>query len=168
MEDFMYKTADYISKHSVPILLAIAIFIIGQKAARIISSLAEKSILKSRGHATLALFGRNIVFYALMAFVLIAALNKVGVQTASFIAVLGAASLAIGLALQGSLSNFASGVLLILFQPFRVGDTVELMGVQGVVKEVQIFSTVLFTAEKKRVIIPNAKVTGDKIIVFPS
>jgi small conductance mechanosensitive channel len=167
MENFFYKISPVLERFVPNIIFAVAILIVGGMIAKIIASLVAKSILKTKSNQTLASFVRNLVYFALMAFVLIAALSKLGIQTASFIAVLGAASLAIGLALQGSLSNFASGVMLILFHPFKVGDLVETVGAQGTVEEIQIFNTVLMTQDKKKVIIPNSKVTGDKIIVFP-
>src|SRR4029078_13292121 len=99
-------------------------------------------LLKSKIEKTLATFGKNIVYFAMLAFVSIAALNKLGVETNSFLAVIGAAGLAVGLALQGSLSNFAAGVMMILFQPFRLGDYIEAGGAEGKVTEIQIFSTI--------------------------
>ena len=104
--------------------------------------------------------------YAVIAFTLIAALGRVGVQTASVIAVLGAAGLAVGLALQGSLSNLAAGVLLVMFRPFRAGEYVDLGGVAGTVLNVQIFSTTLRTADGKVVVVPNGKIIAGNIINF--
>jgi len=98
-----------------------------------------------------------------MAFIIIAALGKLGIQTASFVAILGAAGLAIGFALQGSLSNFASGVLLTIFRPFKAGDYVEAGGSAGIIEEISIFNTILKTPDNRKVIIPNSKVTGDNI-----
>ena len=97
----------------------------------------------------------------------IAALNKIGIETNSFLAIIGAAGLAVGLALQGSLSNFAAGVMMIIFHPFKLGDYVEAGGAEGTVTEIQIFSTVIETKDNKRVIVPNAKITGDKITIHP-
>jgi small conductance mechanosensitive channel len=101
-----------------------------------------------------------------MVFVIIAAINTLGVQTTSFIAVIGAAGLAIGFALQGSLANFASGVMLIIFRPFKAGDFVEAGGTSGAVEAIHIFNTVLKTPDNKKVIIPNSKVTGDNIVNY--
>jgi small conductance mechanosensitive channel len=103
------------------------------------------------------------IFIALLAFVVIAALGQLGIQTTSFIAILGAAGLAIGLALQGSLANFAAGFLMIIFRPFKVGDFIEGAGVAGVVEEIQIFTTTLKTGDNKIIIVPNAKLSGDNI-----
>ena len=101
---------------------------------------------------------------ALLAFFIIAALGQLGIETASFVVVLGAAGLAVGLALQGSLSNFASGFLMIIFKPFKVDDYVEAAGVAGTVEEIQVFTTTLKTPDNKTVIIPNSNITGDNIV----
>jgi small conductance mechanosensitive channel len=115
---------------------------------------------------TLVSFVKNVCFVGLIVFVAIAALSALGIQTAQFIAVIGAAGLAIGLALQGALSNFASGVLLIMFKPFKVGDFVELAGIKGTVQAVHIFNSVLNTLDNIRVTIPNAQVTGGSILNY--
>jgi small conductance mechanosensitive channel len=105
-----------------------------------------------------------MVYYALLTFVILAALSQIGIQTTSFIAVIGAAGLAVGLALQGSLANFAAGFLLIMFRPFKVGDFIEGAGVMGTVESLQIFTTQLRTPDNKKIIIPNASLTGDNIV----
>ena len=101
-----------------------------------------------------------------MIFVILAALGQLGIQTTSFIAIIGAAGLAIGLALQGSLANFAAGFLMIIFRPFKVGDVIDAAGVLGSVEEIQVFTTQLKTPDNKTIIIPNAKLTADKITNF--
>jgi small conductance mechanosensitive channel len=146
------------------IAMALVILIFGILAARMLSRFIEKAMLTAKVDATLAVFARNIMYVMLMVFVLLAALSQLGIQTASFIAVLEAAGLAIGLALQGTLSNFASGVLIILFRPYKAGDTIKVAGAEGLVKEIQVFSTILHSAENKRIIVPNAKITSDTII----
>ena len=113
--------------------------------------------------ALLASFSSNIVYVALVAFVVIAALSQLGIQTTSFVAIIGAAGLAIGLALQGSLANFASGVMIIAFRPFKVGDFIEAGGVAGVVEGIQIFSTQMRTGDNKAIIIPNSRITSGNI-----
>ena len=118
---------------------------------------------KSNTDQTLVKFVGSLSYIALLAFVVIAALNQLGIQTTSFIAILGAAGLAIGLALQGSLGNFAAGVLMIIFKPFKVGDFIEGAGVAGTVEKIQIFTTQLKTPDNKTIIVPNAKMTGDNI-----
>ena len=147
-------------------LTALVIFLVGQWLARLAAIVVEKMMVRARVNPSLVAFGRTVVYYMLWLMVAIAALNKLGVETTSFVALVGAAGLAVGLALQGSLSNFAAGVLILVFQPFAVGDKIEAAGSAGVVKEIQMFNTVLHTDEKTIVILPNSKVTGDKITVF--
>jgi len=159
------KLYGYAIQYGMSVAAAIVILIIGRYLAKFTANLTESSMLKAGVNKTLATFGRHLAFYGMMTFVCIAALNKLGVETGSFIAVVGAASLAVGLALQGSLANFASGVMLIIFQPFKVGDTIDAGGAQGKVEEIQIFSTVIITNDKKKVIVPNSKITGDKITI---
>jgi small conductance mechanosensitive channel len=113
--------------------------------------------------ALLASFMSNIAYVALVAFVIIAALSHLGIQTTSFIAIIGAAGLAIGLSLQNSLSNFASGVMIIAFRPFKVGDFIEAGGISGVVEGIQIFSTQMRTGDNKAIIVPNSNITGGNI-----
>jgi small conductance mechanosensitive channel len=164
MEQILNKLYEYVLTYGLNIIAAVLIFLIGRWLARVISRITEKVMLRSNVEVTLASFTKHIVYFGLLAFVIIAALNKLGMQTASFIAVIGAAGLAIGLALQGSLANFAAGVMLILFKPFKAGDFVEVAGSTGTVKEVHIFNTILHTLDNRKVIVPNAKVTGDSII----
>jgi small conductance mechanosensitive channel len=168
MQETMDKIYGYVIQYGMNVIAAILIFIIGRWVADIVAKLIEQGLLKAKVDKTLASFARHLGFYGIMAFVVIASLNKLGVETSSFIAVIGAASLAVGLALQGSLANFASGVMLILFQPFRVGNTIEAGGAVGIVQEIQIFNTIITTTDNKKVIVPNAKITGDKIVVHPA
>jgi len=159
------KLSGYVIQYGVSFITAILIFIIGKWVAQLLSKIVEKALEKSKVHKTLASFTKNIVYYVILIFVAIAALNKLGIETNSFVALVGAAGLAVGFALQGSLANFAAGVMIILFSPFEVGDTIETAGVSGVVEEIQMFNTLL-SAEGKRVIIPNAKITSDKVTIF--
>ncbi|WP_045784783.1 small-conductance mechanosensitive channel MscS [Chania multitudinisentens] len=157
---------DLLLQYAVNIVAAIVIFIIGSIVARIISN-AISRVMKLRGiDATVADFLAAMVRYSILAFTLIAVLGRVGVQTTSVIAVLGAAGLAIGLALQGSLSNFAAGVLLVAFRPLRAGEFVDLGGVTGTVDQVQIFSTTLRTPDNKIIVVPNGKIISGNIINF--
>ena len=112
---------------------------------------------------TLVRFLKKLIYYILLVAVILAAADQVGIKTTSFLAILGAAGLAIGLALKDSLSNFASGVMLILFQPFRVGDAVTAGGVSGKVERIDIFNTIINTWDNQKVIVPNSKVTADVI-----
>lgn len=152
--------------YAVNIVAAIAIIIVGMIVARIVSNTVNRLMLSRKIDATVADFLSALVRYAVIAFTLIAALGRVGVQTASVIAVLGAAGLAVGLALQGSLSNLAAGVLLVMFRPFRAGEYVDLGGVAGTVLSVQIFSTTMRTVDGKIVVIPNGKIIAGNIINF--
>ncbi|AXF63376.1 MULTISPECIES: small-conductance mechanosensitive channel MscS [unclassified Leclercia] len=152
--------------YAVNIVAAIVIIIIGMIVARIISNAVNRVMRARHIDATVADFLSALVRYGIIAFTLIAALGRVGVQTASVIAVLGAAGLAIGLALQGSLSNLAAGVLLVTFRPFRSGEYVDLGGVAGTVLQVQIFSTTLRTVDGRIVVIPNGKIIANNIINF--
>ena len=154
MEQTIDKIYGYIIQYGLNIVGAVAIFIIGRWVAQFVSTLLGNALLKTKVDQTLASFGKHLSYYGIMTFVFIAALNKMGVETGSFIAVVGAASLAVGLALQGSLSNFSAGVMLMLFHPFKVGDIVEAGGAQGRIEEIQIFNTVIVTLDgNKRMIV---------------
>jgi len=158
--DIVYE---YLTVYGMKVVAAIVILIIGRWVARGISNLIKRVMRKSNTDPTLVSFVGNLSYVALLVFVVIAALNQLGIQTASFIAVVGAAGLAIGLALQGSLANFAAGVLMIIFKPFKAEDFIEGAGVAGVVEKIQIFTTQLKTPDNKTIIVPNAKLMGDNI-----
>ncbi len=160
------KIYELLTVYGIRLLAAIAIFIIGLLVTRIIRNVIRRVMEKSKVDSTLTGFVCNLSYAALLAFVIIAALNKLGVQTASFIAVIGAAGLAVGLALQGSLANFAAGVLMIIFRPFKAGDLIEGAGTTGTVEEIQIFTTQLKTPDNKTIIIPNASMLGGNIINY--
>jgi small conductance mechanosensitive channel len=153
----------YLAQYGLKILGAILIFIVGRWIAKAVSNLAGKALSKAKMDETLVRFIKDLCYIALLTFVIIAALSKIGIQTASFIAVLGAAGLAVGLALQGSLANFASGVLMLIFKPMRVGDYVEAGGAAGSVAEIGIFTTVLNSPDNVRIIVPNSQVMGGNI-----
>jgi small conductance mechanosensitive channel len=157
----------YLAQYGMKVVAAILIIIIGKWCARMLSQLVENMMVKSKINPTLASFTKNIAYFGLLIFVIVAALEKLGIQTTSFVAIIASAGLAVGLALQGSLANFAAGVMMIIFEPFAVGDIVEAGGATGTVTEIQIFSTIIMTADNKKVIVPNAKITGDKITVYP-
>jgi small conductance mechanosensitive channel len=145
---------------------AIAIFILGRWAAKIVVSMVRKGLAKTEMEDTLERFLCNILSAILTVVVLIAAIGALGVETTSLLAVLGAAGLAIGLALQGSLSNFASGVLIVMFRPYKVGDFIDAAGVAGSVKEVQIFTTIIHTGDNKKIIVPNSQIMNGIITNF--
>ena len=140
------------------IIAAIAIFLIGRMVARVVTNGIEKVLASRDVDKILQTFFSNLVYWALMTFVIIATINQVGVQTTSLIAIMGAAGLAVGLALQGSLSNFAAGVLIVMFRPYKVGDFVEAAGIAGSVVQVQILTTVLKTGDNKQIVVPNAQI----------
>ena len=152
--------------YGIKVVAAIAILVVGRWVAKILRALSRRLMTKGNIEVTVAGFLANIVYVGILAFSIIAALSQVGIQTASFIAVVGAAGLAIGLALQGSLSNFAAGVLIAVFRPFRVGDFVECAGVAGVVEEIQIFTTQMRTGDNKTIIVPNASILGGNIVNY--
>ena len=163
---WLVRNQELLLSYAVNIVAAIAIVIIGMIVARIVSNTVNRLMVSRKIDATVADFLSALVRYGIIAFTLIAALGRVGVQTASVIAVLGAAGLAVGLALQGSLSNLAAGVLLVMFRPFRAGEYVDLGGVAGTVLNVQIFSTTMRTVDGKIVVIPNGKIIAGNIINF--
>jgi len=148
------------------ILGAALILLLGRLGARFAARMLSSMLQRSHTDATLVKFLYNLVYALLMAFIVIAALEKVGVNTTSFIGIVAAAGLAIGLALQGSLSNFAAGVMIILLRHFGVGDRIEAAGQTGRVIDIQIFSTVLVNDEGARVIVPNNAITSGTIKVF--
>ncbi|WP_338884746.1 small-conductance mechanosensitive channel MscS [Xenorhabdus sp. TH1] len=155
---------DLLIQYAVNIVSAILILIVGLFVAKLVNK-AVKRVMSLRGiDTTISDFLSAIIRYAIIAFTIIAVLGKLGIQTASVIAVIGAAGLAVGLALQGSLSNFAAGVLLVVFRPLRTGEYVSIGAVEGTVMQVQIFSTTLRTADGRIVVIPNGKIIADNII----
>jgi small conductance mechanosensitive channel len=166
IQQLITKGYELLTVFGVKILGALAVFIIGRWVVKYLGNLARKVMEKRNVDPTLTRFIASLSYIALLTFVILAALGMLGIQTTSFIAVLGAAGLAIGLALQGSLSNFAAGVLMIIFRPFKVGDFIEGAGVAGTVEEIQIFTTQLATPDNKTIIIPNAKLTSDNIVNY--
>lgn len=148
------------------VLGALAVVIIGRVIAGWFRSITRKALTRASFDATLVPFLANLVFIALMTFILISAAGLVGIPVTSFVAVIGAAGLAVALAFQGTLSNFSSGVMLLTFRPFKVGDFVEAGGTTGVVQEIGIFVTTLHTVDNVRIIVPNTKISGDTIKNF--
>jgi len=168
VQQLIQKGYELVTLFGVKIIAALAVFIIGRWVAKYLGNLAQRLMEKRHVDPTLTKFVASLTYIALLAFVIIAALGMLGIQTTAFIAVLGAAGLAVGLALQGSLSNFAAGVLMIIFRPFKVGDFIEAAGVAGTVEEIQIFTTQLATPDNKTIIIPNAKLSADNIVNYSS
>ena len=157
------KEHDLVGTYGEAILQALVTLVLGWLVAKIIRGIVRRVMRRAKMDEMLVGFVGNMTFMALMALVIISALGVLGVPIASFAAVLAAAGLAIGLALQGSLSNFAAGVMIIAFRPFKVGDYVEAGGVAGVVEEVQVFATKLRTPDNKSVIVPNNSITAGDI-----
>lgn len=145
------------------LLIAVAIYYVGKLVVSMLVRGMRKVMQAREVDKTLEVFLCNLVRMALMFVVIIAAIGQLGIETASFIGIFAAAGLAVGLALQGSLSNFAAGVLIVLFRPYRVGDFVEAAGIAGVVEQVQILTTILRTGDNKQVIVPNGQIM-DSII----
>ncbi|MEO1889461.1 MAG: mechanosensitive ion channel domain-containing protein [Cycloclasticus sp.] len=165
-EDIAVQLQELLAVYGLKVIAALAIFIIGKMIAKAVKAGIAKAMTKGKSDPILISFTTNMIYTALLAFVIIAALGQLGIQTTSFIAILGAAGLAMGLALQGSLSNFAAGVLMIIFRPFKQGDFIEGAGVSGIVEEVHIFNTVLRTGDNKTVIIPNDGLMNGNIINY--
>jgi small conductance mechanosensitive channel len=153
----------WISNYSLKLVAALIIFIVGRWLAKKLTLLLAKLMRKNKVDETLIGFIDSIAYYTLLVVVLIAAAEQVGINTTSLLTVLGAAGLAVGLALKDSLSNFASGVMLVLFRPFRVGDVVNAGGVTGKVEKITIFNTVMGTPDNQRLIVPNGSITGGVI-----
>lgn len=145
------------------ILAALLVFLIGKWIAKKLSRLLEKLLQKSKVDETLSRFLYNISYYTLVVVVIIAAAGQLGINTTSFLTIVGAASLAVGLALKDSLGNFASGVMLILFRPFKVGDIVTIAGETGSVQEITIFNTVMTTPDNQKKIVPNSSIGSSTI-----
>lgn len=162
-EQIFVQVQEVVAVYGLRVLAALAILFFGRIAAGWVRRLVSRMMSSGRADPIITGFVSSITYVAAMVFVVLAALGQLGIQTTSFIAVLGAAGLAIGLALQGSLSNFAAGFLLIMFRPFKVGDFIEGAGVSGSVETIQIFTTTLRTPDNKTVIVPNAKLLDDNI-----
>lgn len=174
IEQLTTQVKDFVSDPSVllniagNLFLALLLFWVGKRLAKLVSNWTKKGLEKAGHQPILVNFISNIAYYTLLVVVIIMALAQLGVQTTSMLAVFGAAGLAIGLALKDSLSNFASGVMLVMFRPFRIGHVVEVGGVTGKVKDLRIFSTIIITPDNKEVIIPNGQVTSGVITNYTS
>ena len=154
----------YGSEYGLKLIMALIIWIVGKWIIKQIMKVFKKLLSKNKNiDTTLEKFLSNLVRTSLLVFVIIAILGQLGIDTASFAAIIAAAGLAIGLALQGSLSNFAGGVLIMLFKPFKIGDLIEAQGELGIVKEIQIFTTQLTTPDNKLVIMPNGVLSNGSI-----
>ena len=162
-DELIEQAPELATIYGTKILMALAIFIIGKFIANMLQRFTASLMRKRRIDDTVVSFISNMVWSVVFAFTVIATLSQFGVQTASLVAVIGAAGLAVGLALQGSLSNFAAGVLIVIFRPCRIGDYIEAAGVSGTVDEITIFSTRLITPDNKVVIAPNSAIMDGTI-----
>jgi small conductance mechanosensitive channel len=156
----------YASEYSLKIVAAIAIFVIGKWAVKRLTALSKKLMEKANIDQTLVEFAESLIYFVLLLVVVLASLNTLGVNTTSFIAIFGAAGLAIGLALQGSLANIGAAVLIIVFRPFKVGDFVEAGGATGTVEDVNLFSTIIAPLDNRTIIVPNSSIVAGNITNF--
>ena len=166
MEFSMDKIWELATVYGIRVIAAIAILVVGRWVAKIFKSVFKKVMTKREVDVTITSFVGSLTYYLLLTFFVVAALGQLGVQTTSLVAIVGAAGLAIALALQGSLANFAAGFLMILFRPFKVGDYIEGAGTAGTVARIHIFNTELKTPDNKTVIVPNASLTSGNIVNY--
>jgi small conductance mechanosensitive channel len=166
VENYIKLLKEIVLTYGVNVLIAIVILVVGLWIAKAITKSVVKVLNKQKVDATLVKFLSGLVKAVLYVFVIIAAIDKAGIESTSFVAILGAAGLAVGFALQGSLSNFASGVMLIIFKPIKVGDFIEAAGVMGIVEEIGIFVTTLTTPDNKVIYVPNSQMGGGIITNF--
>lgn len=164
MEDGMSILNDYVIPWGIQIIIAVAIFIIGKMVARAIADFAKKPMSKSGMDDMLVKFLSTMIYSVLMIAVVLAAVDQLGINITSLLAIVGAAGLAVGLALKDSLSNFAAGVMIIIFRPFKIGDFINAGGSAGTVDEIGLFCTLMHTGDNQRIIIPNSAVLGGTII----
>ncbi len=163
MQSMSEQLMVFLTTYGLSVVGAIIILILGWIVARIGHRMIKNLLLKSRVDAAVASFAGSLGYGLILTFVVLAALAKFGIQTTSFVAVLGAAGFAVGFALQGSLANFAAGVLILILRPFKVGDDIMGAGEAGTVKEITLFTTVLATGDNIKVLVPNGKLFGDVI-----
>jgi small conductance mechanosensitive channel len=166
MEFSADKLIELVQVWGLKAVMAIVIFVIGRIVARVLRNSLRAGLRRGKVEETLVSFASNLTYALLMVMVIIAVLNQLGIQTTSFIAILGAAGLAVGLALQGSLANFAAGILMIIFKPFKVGDFIDAAGTMGTVEEIEIFTTNMRTPDNKLIIVPNNQITNGIITNF--
>ncbi|MEO3879391.1 mechanosensitive ion channel family protein [Rheinheimera fenheensis] len=166
IEQLFQQNHDVLLGYLLQFIAAIVIFYLGRMVAGAVKRFLEKALLSRSVDKAVVSFVAGIVYAIIMIATVLMALSQMGVQTTSFIAILGAAGLAVGLALQGSLANFASGILIILFRPFKSGDFIDAGGISGTVDKIEIFQTIMKTPDNKKVIVPNAQITGGAITNF--
>jgi len=157
------QNVDRLTELGLNLLFAVIILIVGAWVSKLIKKMLTRMLGRKNLEPIIVGFVANLAYIVVMVAVALAALDRLGVKTTSFVAIIGAAGLAIGLALQGALANFAAGFLMVIFRPFKKGDYIEAGGSAGIVDEIQVFTTVLNTPDNRRVIVPNSKVMGDNI-----
>ncbi|OHE07036.1 MAG: mechanosensitive ion channel protein MscS [Sulfurimonas sp. RIFOXYD12_FULL_33_39] len=158
--DFVFA---YLSEYGLKIIAAVVILFIGKSAVKKLTALIKTVMIKAKIDLTLVEFLENVIYFALLIVVVLASLNALGINTTSFLAVFGAASLAIGLALKDSLSNIGAAVLIIIFRPFKVGDFIDAAGASGIVEDINLFSTVIATGDNKVTIVPNSSIISGNV-----
>jgi small conductance mechanosensitive channel len=163
METFMDRIYEFAATYGLKVVGAIVILIIGRIAASLVRKGVRRALERTKTDPSIVSFVASFCYVIVLTFVVIVVLGQFGVQTASMVAVLGAVGFAVGFALQGSLSNFAAGVMVLVFRPYRVGDFIDAAGIAGTVKEIKLFNTILATPDNIKVVIPNGKVYGDII-----
>jgi len=161
---FIDTVLNLIAEYTPKVISSLIVLLIGMWIIRRVAKIAEKTMAKRNLDVSLRTFLKSLLSIGLKIILIVTVAGMIGIGTASFVTILGAAGLAVGLALQGSLSNFAGGVLILIFKPFKVGDTVEAGGQTGEVKEIQIFNTILLTADHKTVILPNGPLSNGTIV----
>lgn len=166
MEQEISLVSNYLQIYGLNIIGSILIFLIGKKVAQWLAALTYKMMKRSETDETLAKFGKDLLYALLLVAVVMAALSNAGVNVTSLIAVLGAVGLAVGLALQGTLSNIGASTLIMIFRPFKIGDYVDAGGTSGSVDEINLFSTILNTPDNKRIIVPNSQIISGAITNF--
>lgn len=160
LQQLMEMVTGWVTTYALKLLAAILIFLIGKWVCKKLTRLFGRLMEKNNVDVTLSHFLESILYYTLLVVILIAAASQVGVNTGSFLAILGAAGLAVGLALKDSLSNFSSGIMLILFRPFQVNDYITVAGISGTVKRIDLFNTTMCTPDNQKVILPNASISN--------
>ena len=166
MDNVANQLTVFVTTYGIKVIGAIIILILGRIAAGIGRKVVRKVLEKSKTDPAVVSFVGSMIYFLILIFAVLAALAKFGIQTASFVAILGAAGFAIGFALQGSLANFAAGVLILVLRPFKVGDYIDGAGVAGTVKDIHLFTTVLATPDNIKIMVPNGKLFGDTIKNF--
>ncbi len=168
MQQYVDKAIGLAMEYGPKFLLALITLFVGQWLISGLSAIIRKLMETRKVDTTLTQFVNNLVSWGLRALLFITVAQTIGVETTSFVAVMGAAGLAVGMALQGSLGNFAGGALLLLFRPYKIGDLIEAQGHLGVVQEIQIFTTVIHTLQNRKVIIPNGPMSNGNIVNYSS